>query len=71
MKRDLVERPTFPTYTIYVDLKFKLSDLEVVLANAFTKLPDFQSLNIFSQLHIITLILVICFIGSKQIGDPR
>ena len=39
LKRDLVERPTFPTYTSNVELKFKLSDLEVVLANACTKLP--------------------------------
>ena len=31
---------------------------------------SFQSLGIFSQLHIITLILVICFVGSKQIGVP-
>ena len=29
LKRDLVERPTFPTYTSNVELKFKLSDLEV------------------------------------------
>ncbi len=27
LKRDLVESPTFPTYTSYVELKFKLSDL--------------------------------------------
>ena len=39
LKRDLVERPTFPTYTSNVELKFKLSDLEVVLTNACTKLP--------------------------------
>jgi hypothetical protein len=39
LKRDLVECPTFPTYTSNVELKFKLSDLEVVLANACTKLP--------------------------------
>ncbi len=39
LKRDLVECPTFPTYTSYAELKFKLSDLEVVLANACTKLP--------------------------------
>ena len=39
LKRDLVERPTFPTYTSNVELKFKLSDLEVVLANACTMLP--------------------------------
>jgi hypothetical protein len=36
-KRDSVKRPTFPTYTSNVELKFKLSDLEV--ANACTKLP--------------------------------
>jgi hypothetical protein len=41
LKRDLVKCPTFPTYTSIVELKFKLSDhdLEVVLANACTKLP--------------------------------
>ncbi len=39
LKRDLVERPTFPAHTSYVELKFKLSDLEMVLANACTKLP--------------------------------
>ena len=39
MKRDLVEHPTFPIKTSNVELKFKLSDLEVVLANACTKLP--------------------------------
>jgi hypothetical protein len=39
LKRDLIECPTFPTYTSNVELKFKLSDLEVVLANACTKLP--------------------------------
>ena len=39
LKRDLVERPTFPTYTSNVELKFKLSDLEVALANVCTKLP--------------------------------
>jgi hypothetical protein len=39
LKRDLVKRPTFPTYTSNVELKLKLSDLEVVLANACTKLP--------------------------------
>jgi hypothetical protein len=38
-KRDLVERPTFPTYTSYVELKFKLPYLEVVLTNACIKLP--------------------------------
>ena len=39
LKRDLVERPTFPTYTSNVELKFKLSDPEVVLVNACTELP--------------------------------
>jgi hypothetical protein len=42
LKRDLVERPsgpTFPTYTRYVESKFKLSDLEVVLTNTCPKLP--------------------------------
>jgi hypothetical protein len=39
LKRDLVERPTVPTYTSYVELKYNLSDLEVVLTNASTKLP--------------------------------
>ena len=39
LKRDLVERPTFPAHTSYVELKFKLSDLDVVLTNACTKLP--------------------------------
>ncbi len=42
LKRDLVECQKIPTYTSNVELKFKLSndsDLEVVLANACTKLP--------------------------------
>jgi hypothetical protein len=39
LKRDLVERPTFPTCTGYVELKYKLSDLELVLTNASTQLP--------------------------------
>jgi hypothetical protein len=42
LKRDLVERPTFPTHTSNVDLNFKLSDLEIflaIVANACTKLP--------------------------------
>jgi hypothetical protein len=39
LKRDLVERPTFPAHTSNVELKFKLSDLDVVLTNACTKLP--------------------------------
>ncbi len=39
LKRDLGERPTFPTYTTYVEIKFKLSDLEVALTIASDKLP--------------------------------
>mmetsp|Transcript_3607 Transcript_3607/g.7909 ORF Transcript_3607/g.7909 Transcript_3607/m.7909 type:complete len:113 (-) Transcript_3607:82-420(-) len=39
LKRDLVERPTFPTCTGYVELKYKLSDLELVLTNTSTQLP--------------------------------
>ncbi len=39
LKRDLVERQTFPTNTSYVAIKYKLSDLEVALTNAFTQLP--------------------------------
>jgi hypothetical protein len=35
----LVERPTFPTYTSYVELRYKLSDLEVALTNASSQLP--------------------------------
>jgi hypothetical protein len=31
---------------------------------------SFQSLGIFRQLQLITLILVICFVGSTQIGVP-
>jgi hypothetical protein len=39
LKRDLVERPTFPTNTSYVAIKYKLSDLQVTLINASTQLP--------------------------------
>jgi hypothetical protein len=39
LKRDSVKRLTFPTYTSYVELKFKQSDLDVVLTNACTRLP--------------------------------
>ena len=39
LKRDLVERPTFPTYTTYVEIKYRLSDLEVVLTIASNQLP--------------------------------
>ena len=39
LKRDLVERPTFPPYTGYVEIKYKLSDLEIALTNASTQLP--------------------------------
>ena len=39
LKRDLVERPTFPTNISSVELKYKLSDLEVALTNASTHLP--------------------------------
>jgi hypothetical protein len=31
---------------------------------------SFQSLGIFSQIQLIKLILVICFVGSKRIGLP-
>ena len=39
LKRDLVERPTFPTCTGYVELKYKLSDVDVALTKASTQLP--------------------------------
>jgi hypothetical protein len=39
LKRDLVERPTYPTCTGYVELKYKLSDLDVALTKASTQLP--------------------------------
>ena len=39
LKRDLVERPTFPTNTSYVEIKYKLSDLEVAVTNPPTQLP--------------------------------
>jgi hypothetical protein len=39
LKRDLVERPTYPTCTGYVELKYKLSDLDVALTKASTHLP--------------------------------
>ncbi len=67
LKRDLVERPTFPTYTSYVELKFKLSDLEVFLTNACTKLPV---TGYIQSAPTYKLILVICFVGSKRIGVP-
>jgi hypothetical protein len=38
LRRDLLERPSVPTYTSYVEIKYKLSDLEVVLTNASTQL---------------------------------
>ena len=39
LKRDLVERPTFPPNTSYVEIKYNLSDLEVALTNPPTQLP--------------------------------
>jgi hypothetical protein len=39
LKRDLVDRSTFPTYISSVELKYKLSDLEVAHTNASTQLP--------------------------------
>jgi hypothetical protein len=39
LKRDLVERPTFQTNNSYVEIKYKLSGLEVELTNASTQLP--------------------------------
>ena len=39
LKRDLVERPTYPTCTGYVELKYKLSDLDVALTKASPHLP--------------------------------
>ena len=39
LKRDLVARPTYPTCTGYVELKYKLSDLEVALTNNSSQLP--------------------------------
>jgi hypothetical protein len=68
VKRDLVDRLTFPTYTSYVELKSTLSDLEVVLTKLIP-MPAlcFQSLGIFGQLQLTKLILVIWFVGSKLV----
>jgi hypothetical protein len=55
LKRDLVKRPMIPTYTSYVELKFKLSDLEVVLANACTKLPV---IGVFDKSEFCLLLVV-------------
>ena len=53
LKRDLVERPTFPIKTSNVELKFKLSDLEVVvLANGCTKLPVTGYIQLATHYHI-------------------
>ena len=38
-KRDVVERATFPMYTRNVEIKYKLSDLVVTLANPSIQLP--------------------------------
>jgi hypothetical protein len=38
LRRDLLERPSFPTYASYVETKYKLSDLEVALTNASAQL---------------------------------
>ena len=39
LKRDLVDRSTFPTYISSVELNYKLSDLEVAHTNSSTQLP--------------------------------
>ena len=39
LKRDLVDRPAFQTNIGSVELKYKLSDLEVAITNASTQLP--------------------------------
>jgi hypothetical protein len=38
-KRDLVERTTFPMHIINVEIKYKLSDLEIALNNTPNQLP--------------------------------
>ncbi len=39
LKRDVVERTTFPMYTRNIEIKCKLSDLEVVFTNSENQLP--------------------------------
>ena len=39
LKRDLVERPTFPSNTSYVGLKYSLSDLDAALNSQLSQLP--------------------------------
>ena len=39
LKRDLVERPTFPSNTSYVGLKYSLSDLDATLNSQLSQLP--------------------------------
>ena len=39
LKRDLVERPTFPSNTSYVGLKYSLSDLDAALNRQLNQLP--------------------------------
>ena len=38
-KRDVLERTTFPMHTINIEIKYKLSDLEVALNNPPNQLP--------------------------------
>ncbi len=38
-KRDVVQRTTFPMHTINVEIKYKLSDLEIALNSPPNQLP--------------------------------
>ncbi len=57
------ERTTFLMHTINVEIKCKLSDLEIALNN----LPNQLSVTGYIQSEL-QLTLVIYFVGSKQIG---
>ncbi len=64
-KRDVVERTTFPMHNISVEIKYKMSDLEIALNNPPNQLPVTGYIQSERQKK---LTLVTYIVDSKQIG---